>query len=96
MAAKKDALVIAPPVVRGPLTTARCSKFVRQRIAERLGEVCAALLDKAAAGDLAAVKALLLMAGLDKGDAKDTGGPVPLAKQLAFARKTVAALQVRP
>jgi hypothetical protein len=93
-AAPEGVPVAVPREIRGPLTPARCAKFVRQQIAARLPEICDGLLIKATKGDLAAVKALLQMAALDSGAGNSNNTPAaePLVKQLAFVRKTLAEL----
>jgi hypothetical protein len=85
--------VAAGTPFRGSLTPARCKKFVRGKVASRLEEICDELVRKAQKGDVAAVKTLLQMASLDKEDSKEPEAITPLAKQLAFVKKTVAGLQ---
>jgi hypothetical protein len=75
---------------RRALTPARWTKFVRWQMTGRMAEICEALLQKAEGGDLAALKVLLEITGLNKAAVKSAGIARPLAKQMAFVRKTLA------
>jgi hypothetical protein len=99
-AAQEPDVELTEHPIAGKLTPARCRRYVRWRISERLGDVCDGLLDKAKEGDLAAVKVLFQMAELDGTTAKgagsnDSGTRHPLRKQMAFVRKTLCGVSAR-
>ncbi len=66
----------------------RVPQFVRRQIALQMPAICHGLVEKVLEGDLAALKMLLQLGGLDGKASKQEGGALG-TRQLLFARKAL-------